>query len=87
MEGNKILTAESVEGTSLSFQGVDDVHGSDGLPLGMLGVGDSIMDKVLKEDLVESHYPRALPPLHRRSYTVGPDSTSVEGCTLYGFGG
>ena len=28
---------------------IDDVHGSDGLSLGMLGVGDSITDHVLKD--------------------------------------
>ncbi|XP_045105383.1 uncharacterized protein LOC123500856 [Portunus trituberculatus] len=31
------LTAKSVEGTSLTLEGVDDVHGSDGLALGVLG--------------------------------------------------
>ena len=35
----------------MSLQGVDDVHGSDGLPLGMLGVGDGITDDVLEEYL------------------------------------
>ena len=43
------LTAESVEGTSLALQGVDNVHGSDCLSLGVLGVGDSITDHVLQE--------------------------------------
>ena len=51
---DKRLTSESIEGTSLAFQGIDDVHGSDGLSLGMLGVGDSITDHVLKEDLQNS---------------------------------
>ena len=46
-----LLTSESVEGTSLTFQGIDNVHGSDCLSLGMLGVGDGITDDVLKEDL------------------------------------
>ena len=41
------LTAESVQSTSLPFQGVDNVHGGDGLSLGVLGVGDSITDDVL----------------------------------------
>lgn len=45
------LTSESVEGTSLSLQGVDDIHGGDGLPLGVLGVGDGITDHVLQEHL------------------------------------
>lgn len=45
------LTAESVQGTALALQGVHDVHGGDGLALGVLGVGDCITDDVLKEDL------------------------------------
>ena len=48
------LTAESVEGTSLAFQGVDDVHGGDGLPLGVLAVGDGITDDILKENLEDT---------------------------------
>ena len=47
----KCLTAESVEGAALTFQSVDNVHGSDGLPLGVFGVGDGIPDDVLKEHL------------------------------------
>ena len=35
----------------MSLQSVDDVHGGDGLSLGVLGVGDSITDDVLKENL------------------------------------
>ena len=30
---------------------MDNIHGSDGLPFGVFGVGDSIPDDVLKEDL------------------------------------
>ena len=45
------LTAESVQGASLPLEGVDNVHGSDSLPLGVFGVGDSIPDDVLKEHL------------------------------------
>ena len=48
------LTAESVEGTSLALEGVDNVHGGDGLPLGVLGVGDGITDDVLKENLEDT---------------------------------
>ena len=48
------LTAESVEGTSLPLEGIDNVHGGDGLPLGVFGVGDGIPDDVLKEDLEDS---------------------------------
>jgi hypothetical protein len=48
------LTSESVEGTALTFQSIDDVHGGDGLPLGVLGVGDSVTDDVLKEYLQDA---------------------------------
>ena len=48
------LTAESVQGTSLPLEGIDNVHGGDGLPLGVFGVGDGIPDDVLKEDLEDS---------------------------------
>ena len=45
------LTSESVQSTSLPLQGVDHVHGSDSLPLGVLGVGDGVSDDVLQEHL------------------------------------
>jgi hypothetical protein len=38
----------------LAFQSVDDIHGGDGLSLGVLGVGYSVTDDVLKEDLEDS---------------------------------
>lgn len=47
----RCLTAESVQGTSLSLQSVHNIHGCDGLPLGVLGVCDGIPDDVLKENL------------------------------------
>ena len=48
------LTSESVEGTALPLEGIDHVHGGDGLPLGVLGVGDGIPDDVLEEHLENS---------------------------------
>ena len=48
------LTSESVEGAALPLEGIDDVHGGDGLPLGVLGVGDGIPDDVLKENLEDT---------------------------------
>ena len=54
MSLNARLTSESVQGTSLAFQSVDDVHGGDCLSLGVLGVGDCISDHVLEEDLEDS---------------------------------
>jgi hypothetical protein len=48
------LTTESVEGSALSFESVDDVHGGDGLSLGVLGVGDGVSDDVLEEYFEDS---------------------------------
>ena len=45
------LAAESVEGTSLPLQSIDDVHGSNGPSLGVLGVGDCVTDDILQKDL------------------------------------
>ena len=50
----RFLSTESVEGTSLPLQSIDDIHGSDSLPLGVLSVGDSISDDVLQENLQNS---------------------------------
>ena len=48
------LTSESVQGASLAFQGVDNIHGGDCLPLGVLSVCDSITDDVLEEHLEDT---------------------------------
>ena len=50
----KSLTSESIEGTSLSLEGIDDIHSGDSLPLGVFSVGDGITDDVLKEDLEDT---------------------------------
>ena len=49
-----ILSAKSVQSPSLSLESVDDVHGGDGLPLGVLGVCHGITDDVLKENFQNS---------------------------------
>ncbi len=49
--GRGELTAEAVESAALSLESVDDVHGGDGLALGVFGVGDSVTDDVLEEHL------------------------------------
>ena len=49
--GKQRLTSESVQCPALSLEGVDNVHGCDGLPLSVLGVGDGITDHVLQENL------------------------------------
>ena len=54
LEHTSGLTAKAVQGTSLPLQGVDDVHGSDSLALGVFGVGDSVTDDVLKEYLEDA---------------------------------
>ena len=48
------LTAESVQGAALPLEGIDHIHGGDGLPLGVLGVGDGVTDDVLQEDLEDT---------------------------------
>jgi len=48
------LTSESVQSAALSLESIDDVHGGDGLPLGVLGVGDGITDDVLEEHLQDT---------------------------------
>ena len=53
-EGLKDLTAEAVQGAALPLEGIDHIHGGDSLPLGVFGVGDSIPDDVLKEDLEDT---------------------------------
>ena len=58
MEEDKLkidnLSAEAVEGLALALEGVDDVHGGDGLPPGVLGVGHGITDDVLEEHLEDT---------------------------------
>ena len=48
------LTSESVQSAALSFQSIDHIHGGDSLPLGVFGVGDSVTDDVLQEDLEDT---------------------------------
>jgi len=45
------LAAEAIEGAALALEGVDNVHSSHGLAASVLGVGHSIADDVLEEDL------------------------------------
>ena len=48
------LTAEAVQSAALAFQGVDDIHGGDSLPLSVLRVGNGVTDDVLEEHLENS---------------------------------
>ena len=45
------LATKAVDGASLALEGVDDVHGGDGLAAAVLGVGDGVADDVLQEGL------------------------------------
>jgi hypothetical protein len=38
----------------LTLEGVDDVHGSDGLTASVLSVGDRVADDILKKDLEDT---------------------------------
>jgi hypothetical protein len=48
------LSTETVEGSALSLQGVNDIERGDSLSLGVLGVGDRVSDNVLEEDLEDT---------------------------------
>jgi hypothetical protein len=51
VSSSRRLSAEAVQSAALSLQGVHHVQSSDGFSAGMLGVGDSVADDVLKEHL------------------------------------
>jgi hypothetical protein len=48
------LSTETVEGTALSLESIDNIEGSDGLSASVLSVGDGITDNVLKENLEDT---------------------------------
>jgi len=52
-DGEKVvdLSTETVEGTALALEGIDNIEGCDSLSLGVLGVGDGITDDALEEGL------------------------------------
>jgi len=50
----RFLTTETVEGSALSLQSVDNVEGGDGLALGVLGVGDGVTNNTLEEGLEDT---------------------------------
>jgi len=65
------LTSKAIQRTALTLQRIHDIHGGDGLALGVFGVGDSIANDVLKEDLENAS--RLL--VYQTRYTF--DSTST----------
>ena len=48
------LSTETVKGTTLPLESIDNIHGGDRLPLGMFGVGDCIPDNIFKENLQDT---------------------------------
>jgi hypothetical protein len=48
------LTSETVEGASLTFQSVDDVHRCHGFTFGVFRVGDGISDDIFQEHFQDS---------------------------------
>jgi hypothetical protein len=50
----KYLTTETIEGTALALEGIDDVKRGDGLALSVLGVGDGVTDNGLEEGLEDT---------------------------------
>lgn len=54
-DGNDVieddLSTETVEGTALALESVDNIERCDGLALGVFGVGDGITDDTLEEGL------------------------------------
>jgi hypothetical protein len=53
-EAGENLTTETVEGTALALESVDDIEGGDSLALGVFGVGDGITDDTLEEGLEDT---------------------------------
>ena len=54
MSSRGSLASESVQSAALTLESIDNVHGCDGLALGVLGVGNSVTDNVLEEDLEDT---------------------------------
>ena len=48
------LTSETVQGSALSFHGIDYIHGGDSLPLVVLGVGDGFTDNILEKNFQDN---------------------------------
>ena len=54
IEDSYFLTSESIKGTALPLEGIDNIHSGNSFPLGMFSVGNSISDDILKENLKNS---------------------------------
>ena len=71
------LTSESVQGASLPLESIDHIHGGDGLPLGVLSVGDRVPDHILQEDLKNTS--RLLVDQSRDSLDASPSRQPSDG--------
>merc|ERR1719369_2210299 len=45
------LSTETIEGTALPLESIDNIHGSNGFPFGVFSVGDSVTNDILQEHL------------------------------------
>merc|ERR1719295_1467406 len=71
------LASETIQGATLPLEGINNIHGSDSLPLGVLGVGDSVPDDILKEHLQDSPsllVDKTRDPLHSTPPGQSPNS-------------
>lgn len=48
------LSTETIESTTLTLEGVDNIEGGDGLALGVFCVGDGVTDDTLEEGLQDA---------------------------------
>merc|ERR1719500_2101453 len=76
-QATRKLSPETVQGTSLPLQGIDNIHGSNSLPLGVLGVGNSIPDHILQEHLQDT--PGLLIDQSRDSLHATPPGQTTNG--------
>ena len=70
-------TSEAIESTSLPLESVDHIYGGDGLPLGVLSVGDRVPDHILQEDLKNTS--RLLVDQSRDSLDASPSRQPSDG--------
>merc|ERR1712141_952806 len=54
LENVRFLNLQIRREYTLSLQSIDNIHGSDSLPLCMFGIGDSITDDIFQENLKDT---------------------------------
>merc|ERR1719228_1480125 len=71
------LASKAVQGATLPLEGIHNIHSSDGLPLGMLSVGDGVPDDILQEHLQDTPsllVDKTRDPLHSTPPGQSPNS-------------